>query len=124
MHLIQLAFADDLRALELKATTPCAEDDDGQLQRSCDQIPFDSKADDNPGVKMVATIKQAVEKLRKNFNPDSYPNPGAHVSRDPVETLNAMLDLNFHYDCLQAIALNEELPPVVDETVSPVSNLP
>jgi hypothetical protein len=53
------------------------------------------------GNRAIVQMKKVLQKLKQKFNPDNYPNPA----------------LNYHYDCLQAIALKEDLPVVQDKTV-------
>ena len=63
---------------------------------------------------MKAIMKKA--HYSTGYNPDNFPNPGAFY------ILSLDLDLytagiQYHYDCLQAIAFNEEPPEVDDRTV-------
>ena len=46
-------------------------------------------------------MKKILQKLKQRFTPDAHPNPA----------------LNFHYECLQAIALKEDIPEAEDKTV-------
>lgn len=52
-------------------------------------------------MKAIVQMKKILQKLKQRFNPDTYPNPA----------------LNYHYDCLEAIALKEDLPEPEDKTV-------
>ncbi|GAA6064690.1 hypothetical protein JCM10212_002408 [Sporobolomyces blumeae] len=87
LHLCQLPFADDIRALDIGQTLTCFQvDEDGEF------------SEEQPA---VDTAKNIVKYLTKRYNPDAYPNPA----------------LNFFYETLAAIALQEDLPEPQDKTI-------
>jgi len=54
-----------------------------------------------PDLPAVNAFKKVIGKYSKPYVPDAYPNPA----------------LNFHYETLAALALNQSLPEPVDKTV-------
>lgn len=59
-----------------------------------------------PDLPAVNAFKRAIKYYSKPYDPDAYPNPA----------------LNFHYETLAALALNQALPAPVDKT-RPAFNL-
>lgn len=64
----------------------------------------DEQAEDEdyvPDVPAVTAAKKIVQYMSRAYDPDSYPNPA----------------LNFHYETLAAICMNEPMPEQTDKTI-------
>ncbi|TNY22223.1 SPOC like C-terminal domain-containing protein [Rhodotorula diobovata] len=88
IHLCQLPFADDMRELGVDMTQTVMH-------------PYGEDSDEEPEQPEVDLCKKIISYMRKPYNPDLYPNPA----------------LNFLYETLAAVALNEDLPEPDDRTV-------
>ncbi|POY71002.1 ATP-dependent DNA helicase 2 subunit 1 [Rhodotorula taiwanensis] len=87
IHLCQLPFADDLRELGLSSTLSV-------VHRP------DPETDDEPEQPEIDAAKKIVKNMSKVYHPDIYPNPA----------------LNYFYDTLAAVALDEDIPEPEDNT--------
>ncbi|GAA6005858.1 hypothetical protein JCM10207_007252 [Rhodosporidiobolus poonsookiae] len=87
IHLCQLPFVDDMRDVALDSTVTVLNPPD--------------EDDDEPEQPAVDIAKKIVSKYSKPYIPDSYPNPA----------------LNYFYDTLAAVALDEEIPEPDDKTI-------
>jgi len=98
MHLIQIAYKDDIRDMPREVAE--------KGLRSI-TIPEDAEEDDE--LPAVSLMKNAMKKtfFTEGYNPDNYPNPG----------------IQFHYNCLQAIAFHEPAPEVEDRTLPMVQTI-
>ncbi|KAK4703670.1 ATP-dependent DNA helicase 2 subunit 1, partial [Phenoliferia sp. Uapishka_3] len=98
IHLCQLPFADDVRPVGI------------ETRASIIPTP-DSDADDDEYVEIpaVEAAKKIIKRLTKKsgYNPETYLNPA----------------LNYHYNTLAAIALDEEPGPPEDATIPPYGRI-
>ncbi|GAA5847451.1 hypothetical protein JCM9279_000488 [Rhodotorula babjevae] len=88
IHLVQLPFADDMRELGVDSTLTVMR-------------PYGEDDDEEPEQPEVDLCKKIISYMRKPYDPDLFPNPA----------------LNFFYETLAAVALNEDLPEPDDRTV-------
>ncbi|GAA6040072.1 hypothetical protein JCM8097_004767 [Rhodosporidiobolus ruineniae] len=93
IHICQLPFADDVRDLNLDSTV------------SVLVSPTDEEED--PEQPAVDIAKKIIGKLVKKYQPDAYPNPA----------------LNYFYETLAAVALDEDIPEPDDKTVPAYENI-
>ncbi|GAA5988311.1 hypothetical protein JCM10908_002158 [Rhodotorula pacifica] len=87
IHLCQLPFADDIRALDLSTTLSVVHPPDPETGEEADQPEIDA-------------AKKIIKHYSKAYTPDTFPNPA----------------LNYFYDTLAAVALDEEIPEPEDNT--------
>ncbi|GAA5947435.1 hypothetical protein JCM10213_008165 [Rhodosporidiobolus nylandii] len=90
MHICQLPYADDIRDLGIEQTVTIMNLKD----------PEDSD-DDEPEQPAVDIVKKFVKSYSKKYIPDDHPNPS----------------LNYFYETLAALALDEELPEPDDKSL-------
>ncbi|GAA5885791.1 hypothetical protein JCM3774_005207, partial [Rhodotorula dairenensis] len=87
IHLCQLPFVDDLRAHDLSYTVSVVHPPDPETGEEAEQPEIDA-------------AKKIIKHYSKAYKPDLYPNPA----------------LNYFYDTLAAVALDEEIPEPEDNT--------
>ncbi|ORY89587.1 SPOC like C-terminal domain-containing protein [Leucosporidium creatinivorum] len=92
IHLCQLPYADDVR--------------EHGLTSSLSIIEPPTEEDPDRAQPAVEVAKTIVKHLMNPYNPDNFPNPA----------------LNYHYEAMAAIALDEDVPDPVDKTV-PLYNI-
>ncbi|GAA5939116.1 hypothetical protein JCM1841_003359 [Sporobolomyces salmonicolor] len=90
IHICQLPFADDIRGLGFTRTTTVLNAPDP-----------DADDDEEPAQPAVDLAMKIIAKLTKKYKPDVYPNPA----------------LNYFYETLAALALEEDPPEPEDKTV-------
>ncbi|GAA5955966.1 hypothetical protein JCM21900_002633 [Sporobolomyces salmonicolor] len=90
IHVCQLPFADDIRGLGFTRTTTVLNAPDP-----------DADDDEEPAQPAVDLAIKIIAKLTKKYKPDVYPNPA----------------LNYFYETLAALALEEDPPEPEDKTV-------
>ncbi|KAH8920511.1 SPOC domain-like protein [Atractiella rhizophila] len=88
---IPLPYSDDIRENKIEKTVTCMTRGEG------DEKDLEEEAGNHPEIEKA---KEAIAKMRIKFEPENFPNPG----------------LNHHYECLSAIALNEDIPTIDDKT--------
>ncbi|GAA5875181.1 hypothetical protein JCM1840_007274 [Sporobolomyces johnsonii] len=96
IHICQLPFADDIRGLGFTRTTTVLNVPDP-----------DADDDEEPAQPAVDLAKKIIAKLTKKYKPDVYPNPA----------------LNYFYETLAALALEEDPPEAEDKTVPPYETI-
>ncbi|CEQ43197.1 SPOSA6832_05100, partial [Sporobolomyces salmonicolor] len=90
IHICQLPFADDIRGLGFTRTTTVLNAPDP-----------DADDDEEPAQPAVDLAMKIIARLTKKYKPDVYPNPA----------------LNYFYETLAALALEEDPPEPEDKTV-------
>ncbi|KWU42341.1 Ku DNA-binding complex, Ku70 subunit [Rhodotorula sp. JG-1b] len=87
IHLCQLPFVDDVRDHNLTSSVSIVHPPDPETGEESEQPEID-------------TAKKIIKHYSKTYNPESYPNPA----------------LNYFYDTLAAVALDEDIPQPEDNT--------